>query len=188
MLLNNREIKVLLGLGNPGAKLAQTRHNIGRDFAVFLAAQEGIAFESHPTYALAPYREIALVYPTKEYMNDVGKTAEKILKDLRLTPLDLLVMHDDLETPLGKYRFKEKGSPAGHNGLKSIIDHLGTDDFLRLKIGVGRPASHDPDEVAKYVLERFSPAEKQTRDQLFRDLADTIFRSALDQVERNKAV
>jgi len=152
-------VKLIVGLGNPGAKYRGTRHNIG--FAVLdeLAARWQVSFESAPVDALiAKVRgadEVLLAKPLT-FMNASGEAVGALLRYYKIEIADLLVVVDDVQLPLGKIRARVRGSAGGHNGLKSIVAHVG-DAFSRLRIGVGRG---DPRrDLADHVLTRFDADE-----------------------------
>jgi len=152
-------VKLIVGLGNPGAKYRGTRHNIG--FAVLdeLAARWQVSFESAPVDALiAKVRgadEVLLAKPLT-FMNASGEAVGALLRYYKIEIADLLVVVDDVQLPLGKLRARVRGSAGGHNGLKSIVAHVG-DAFSRLRIGVGRG---DPRrDLADHVLTRFDADE-----------------------------
>lgn len=158
-------MKCVVGLGNPGKRYALTRHNVGymvlaqlsREFSLNFSDQ-GFAFTAQ---GQVPGREsvpVLLVRPVT-FMNLSGKAVSAVLRERSIDPLDLLVIHDDMDLPFGRMRFKRRGTSGGHKGIESIIAHLGTGDFARLKIGVGRPGDHvDP---ADYVLDCFSGDESR---------------------------
>lgn len=152
-------MKLIVGLGNPGAKYRGTRHNIG--FAVLdeLAARRPVSFESAPVDALiAKVRgadEVLLAKPLT-FMNASGEAVGALLRYYKIEIADLLVVVDDVQLPLGKLRARVRGSAGGHNGLKSIVAHVG-DAFSRLRLGVGRG---DPRrDLADHVLTRFDADE-----------------------------
>jgi PTH1 family peptidyl-tRNA hydrolase len=152
-------VKLIVGLGNPGAKYRGTRHNIG--FAVLdeLAARWQVSFESAPVDALiAKVRgadEVLLAKPLT-FMNASGEAVGALLRYYKIEIADLIVVVDDVQLPLGKIRARVRGSAGGHNGLKSIVAHVG-DAFSRLRLGVGRG---DPRrDLADHVLTRFDADE-----------------------------
>ena len=160
-------LQLLVGLGNPGAKYAATRHNVGFMALERLAGAGGAAFRQQPKLhgLLAEVGQggtrLRLLMP-QTYMNDSGRSIRAALDWFGLEPSQLLVVVDDMDLPLGKLRLRASGSAGGHNGLRSTISHLGTQDFPRLRIGIGAPA-HDPAErrarTVGHVLGRFSAAE-----------------------------
>ena len=161
-------LQLLVGLGNPGSKYAATRHNVGFMALERLAAAGGTAFRQQPKLhgLLAEVGQgamrLRLLMP-QTYMNDSGRSIRAALDWFGLEPSQLLVVVDDMDLPLGKLRLRASGSAGGHNGLRSTISHLGTQDFPRLRIGIGAPA-HDPAErrarTVGHVLGRFSAAEQ----------------------------
>ena len=154
-------MKLIVGLGNPGSRYADTRHNVGFQVIDSLGASHRIVLRNHlPT---AVYGEgaieaqtVALALPLT-YMNASGKAVADLCAHFSILPNDLIVAHDDLDLRLGRVKLKMKGGDAGHHGVQSIIEHLGTGEFLRIRIGIGRPASRD--EIVTYVLSPFTPDE-----------------------------
>ncbi|GAX62188.1 peptidyl-tRNA hydrolase [Candidatus Scalindua japonica] len=153
-------MKIVFGLGNPGGKYAKTRHNIG--FAVidkFLQSCD-VGFtkkyrDSIVSKCVIEGEEVLFVKP-QMYMNLSGGPAKKIIEKYNCSLSEILVILDDISIPLGKIRIREKGSSGGHNGLKSISNHLTTTSFPRLRIGVGNSLSED---TKKFVLSRFTKEE-----------------------------
>jgi PTH1 family peptidyl-tRNA hydrolase len=157
-------MKVIVGLGNPGVQYAPTRHNCGFRVAERLAERFGWAWQSTRERALvaqgnAEGTKIVLIKP-QTYMNDSGMAVGAFVRFFKLSPEDLLVICDDLDLPVGRVRLRERGSAGGQRGVDSIITHLGTNAFARLRVGIGRPA--DPRQaVVDYVL-GIPPAEERT--------------------------
>ncbi|WP_254995203.1 aminoacyl-tRNA hydrolase [Cyanobium sp. Aljojuca 7D2] len=161
-------LQLLVGLGNPGSKYAATRHNVGFMALERLAGAGGVAFRQQPKLhgLLAEVGQgamrLRLLMP-QTYMNDSGRSIRAALDWFGLETSQLLVVVDDMDLPLGKLRLRASGSAGGHNGLRSTISHLGTQDFPRLRIGIGAPG-HDPAErrarTVGHVLGRFSAAEQ----------------------------
>jgi PTH1 family peptidyl-tRNA hydrolase len=154
---------LIAGLGNPGKKYSQTRHNIGfkilNQWSEMLGApMKGRRFQSRNAMAHVQGKAIILLRPIT-YMNRSGQAIKGCLDYYRLHLDQILVVHDDLDLPTGKIKLVPKGGAAGHKGVRSIIDHIGTDQFSRLKIGIGRP-QYDED-VEDYVLASFYPDEKE---------------------------
>lgn len=152
--------KVLIGLGNPDVKYSETRHNAGFKVVDAMAAAFGGHWQSSADKEVSTItikgHSVLLVKPMT-YMNNSGDVVP-FLKKKGIAPLDILVVHDELEKPLGKIAIKIGGSARGHNGLKSLIERWGTSEFARLRFGIGRPAVKE--QVPHYVLERFeNPAE-----------------------------
>jgi PTH1 family peptidyl-tRNA hydrolase len=150
---------IIVGLGNPGRQYEDTRHNVGFMVLDRLAAAAGVAFQSSPKFqchlAKLPDGGTLLVKP-QTFMNLSGRSIRQVLAFHKWLPEQMLVVYDDAALPLGTLRFREKGSAGGHNGIKSILEHLGTDTFPRLKIGIG---SSQPGNMVGHVLGKFSPDE-----------------------------
>jgi PTH1 family peptidyl-tRNA hydrolase len=168
---------LIVGLGNPGAKYAGTPHNVGFEVANRLAAQwelpraktkfAGLLTEGR-TGPGGP--RVAVLLP-QTYMNESGDSAGPARGELR-TPLEeVVVVHDEIDLPFGEIRTKLGGGVAGHNGLKSLARELGGRDFHRIRVGVGRPDSTDPEVVSAWVLGRFSEPDEQVRE-LISDAAE----------------
>lgn len=158
-------MKMIIGLGNPGKKYEKTKHNVGFFALDKIADEIGVSsftntfnkFNAIVTEARYNSEKVLLVKPLT-YMNLSGEAVRPIMDWYKLTIDDILVIYDDLDLPVGKVRFKERGSSGGHNGIKSIIAHLGTESFKRVKIGIDRPKDKT---VVDYVLTDFSPTEKE---------------------------
>ena len=161
------QLKLLVGLGNPGAEYSKTRHNIGFMILEELARQNNCSFrESKKLYGrICEYgtglSKKRLLMP-KTFMNESGKSVKSAKDWFNFENHQLIVLADDIDLPLGKIRLRSKGSSGGHNGLKSIINHLGTAEFKRLKIGIGPPSDTQKERKSKtvsHVLGRFSKEE-----------------------------
>lgn len=136
--------KLLVGLGNPGARYAATRHNIGWVVLDAFAQKHGasisrVAFDGVCGEVGYGAERLYLLKPMT-YMNHSGRSVAKALSFYKIDPQDVLVVYDDLDLPPGKLRLREKGGAGGHNGMKSLIQELGTQEFGRLRVGIGRPA------------------------------------------------
>lgn len=162
----------IVGLGNPGPEYAETRHNVGAMVIGELASRSGIKLKSLRTKALgARAGSLCMAVPTS-YMNECGEPVARILKHFGTGPESLTVVHDDLDLPLGKIRVKQGGGTGGHRGLDSIVKRLGTDDFTRVRIGIGRPPGRmDP---AVFVLRRFRKSERDEIDIAIKHAADAV--------------
>ena len=150
---------LVAGLGNPGREYERTRHNVGWLVVDELAARLGASFRSKFSGALAEARadaRLALLKP-ETYMNESGRSIAAAARFFKVAPGDLLVVHDDVDLEPGRLQARRGGGLAGHNGLRSIAQALGTQEFLRLRIGVGRPGRGDRRSVADYVLAPFEP-------------------------------
>ncbi len=156
-------MKIIVGLGNPGEEYALTRHNVGFRFVYELASHWGISNSSYRFDGLLGQSRYAgekiFIFQPLKYMNNSGLPLRKIFDYYKLSVEDLLVVYDDLDLPVGKMRFKANGGDGGHNGIKSIINHLGTDQIPRLKLGIGRPPDQIP--VTNYVLGKFAGEEEK---------------------------
>jgi PTH1 family peptidyl-tRNA hydrolase len=161
-------LHLVVGLGNPGAQYADTRHNVGFMALERLAAAAGTTFrqQSKLQGLLAEVGQgtsrLRLLMP-QTFMNESGRSIRAALDWFDLAPSQLLVVVDDMDLPLGKLRLRASGSAGGHNGLRSTISHLGTQDFARLRIGIGAPAEDPAERRARtvgHVLGRFSAAER----------------------------
>ena len=153
-------MKLIIGLGNPGREYENTRHNIG-----FMVLDNYLKDTSWQSKFQALYttqnihnEKIIFLKPTT-YMNLSGNAIREFLNFYKLTPEDILVIHDDLDLPIGTYRLKTNSSAGGHNGIKSIIENLGTNAFLRLKVGISKNTNIDTKD---YVLGKFTPQELTT--------------------------
>jgi PTH1 family peptidyl-tRNA hydrolase len=151
---------LVVGLGNPGREYARNRHNLGFMVVDELARRTGASFRSKFNGEFAETRldeaRIGLLKP-ETYMNESGRSIAAALRFFKVAPADLLVVHDDVDLEPGRLQARLGGGLAGHNGLRSIAEVLGTQEFLRLRIGVGRPARGDRRPVADYVLSAFEP-------------------------------
>jgi len=146
-------MKLIIALGNPGKKYEMTRHNIGFNILDSYNQEEKWSTNEYAEYLKIDYEgnKAILIKPTT-FMNLSGNAVRYFLKYYKLNPEDILVIHDDLDLETGKYKLKINSSSAGHNGIESVINSLGTNSFLRLKIGISRPINDTRD----YVLDKFS--------------------------------
>ncbi len=172
---------LVVGLGNPGREYVGTRHNVGFEVANRLAARwglpnakarfRGLLGEGRP----GPGRPRVAVLLPQTFMNDAGRSVGPARGALGVDLDHVLVIHDEIDLPFGEIRSRMGGGLAGHNGLKSLKQALGSADFGRIRIGVGRPPTTDPDRVAAYVLGRF----REPRDEV-----DLLIERAADEAER----
>ena len=155
---------LLVCLGNPGREYAETWHNVGFLAADRLAEKTGARIDRLKFRALTGVVELGgqrvLVMKPQTYMNLSGEAAGEAARFYKLPPERVLVISDDVALPIGKMRIRAGGSAGGHNGLKSIIQHLGSDAFPRIRVGVGAPA-HPEYEMVDWVIGRFTPAERK---------------------------
>lgn len=166
-------MKIVAGLGNPGPEYSRTRHNIGFMAAERFAAGHGIALKKrgHQAYygiGTGVGQELAVLLP-QTFMNRSGASVASACRALNVGLPDLIVLHDDIDLPFGVLRIKVGGGHGGHNGLRHICSVLGSGDFVRIRIGVGRPP--EGGDVAQYVLRPFSSVEREKLDSV---LANTV--------------
>jgi PTH1 family peptidyl-tRNA hydrolase len=175
---------LVAGLGNPGRGYERTRHNVGWLVADELARRHGGSFRSKFSGQLSELRvdgdRVALLKP-ETYMNESGRSISAAARFFKVEPDALLVVHDDVDLEPGRLQARRGGGLAGHNGLRSIAAALGTNDFLRLRIGVGRPGRGDRRSVSDYVLSDFRPDEDaEALVQRSADAVETILREGLE--------
>lgn len=178
-------MKLVVGLGNPGAKYRGTRHNIGFEVIDELARRHAVSFESAPADALVAKVRLApepvLLAKPLTFMNAAGHAVAELVRYYRIAVPDLLVVADEVQLPLGRLRSRARGSAGGHNGFKSIIEHLGTTEFPRLRVGVGRG---DPRrDLADHVLARFDPDERAEAELAAARAADAAEVFAADGID-----
>jgi PTH1 family peptidyl-tRNA hydrolase len=166
--------QLIIGLGNPGRQYQETRHNVGFMVLDRLAAASGASFQSVPKWqshlAKIPGCGTILLKP-QTFMNLSGRAIQQILAFHKWSPEEILVIYDDAALPLGTLRFREKGSAGGHNGIKSILQHLGNDLFPRLNLGIG---TSEPGEIVGHVLGKFSPDEQPILENMLATALDAV--------------
>ncbi len=166
---------LLVCLGNPGREYAETRHNVGFLTADLLAEKKGVKIERLKFRALTAAMELGgqrvLVMKPQTYMNLSGEAVGEAARFYKIPPERVLVISDDVALPIGKMRIRAGGSAGGHNGLKNIIQHLGTDAFPRIRVGVGAPA-HPEHEMVDWVIGKFTPAERKELNTMLEKAAD----------------
>jgi PTH1 family peptidyl-tRNA hydrolase len=179
---------LVAGLGNPGGGYARTRHNVGFLVVDELVRRHTGSFRSKFSGQLAEVRleglRLALLKP-ETYMNVSGRSVGAAARFFKVDPGELLIVHDDVDLETGRLQARQGGGLAGHNGLRSIAGALGTQDFLRLRIGVGRPERGDPRPVADYVLSEFEP--EVDVDALVMRAADAVETLAVDGLEETQS-
>jgi PTH1 family peptidyl-tRNA hydrolase len=168
-------MKLIVGLGNPGNRYAGTRHNVGYAVVDVLAqSPHASRLSSRFQAQIAELREdslrVLLVKP-ETFMNLSGRCVREVMDYYQVPCEDLLVICDDINLPMGKLRFRARGTHGGHNGLRDIQNHLGTTEYSRLRIGVGSPGEHD---LVDYVLTRFRPTEQAVIDEAIRTAAQAV--------------
>lgn len=169
-------MKLIVGLGNIGREYANTRHNIGFMVVDELAKRLGLSFNKEDRHAMyTEFRnpeKIIIIKPTT-YMNLSGIAVGEYANFYHIDPEDIAVISDDMDLPVGHLRIRKKGSAGGHNGLKSIMQHLGTEDFPRFKIGIGHPDRNNK-AVVDHVLHPFQGEDKTAIDEAVKKMADAI--------------
>jgi len=175
-------------LGNPGREYAATRHNVGFMVCDELARRHGGSYRSKFSGELSEVRldgaRVALLKP-QTYMNESGRSVGAAVRFFKVEPERLLVVHDEADLEPGRLQARAGGGLAGHNGLRSIAQHLRTQEFLRLRVGVGRPERGDPRPVADFVLSPFAP-EMDVDSLVARaaDAVETLVRDGLDEAQQ----
>ena len=172
------EIKLIVGLGNPGDKYADTRHNAGEWLMERLARRFNVTFNAESKFfgytarAIINGNEVRFLVPTT-FMNLSGKAVGALANFYRIKAEEILVLHDELDLPPGSVKLKLGGGHGGHNGLKDIVAQLGNNNnFYRLRIGIGHPGHRDL--VAGYVLNKPSPSEREALDKALEEASDCV--------------
>lgn len=159
--------QAIVGLGNPGPDYRDTRHNMGARALDALAKKLKVRFRRLGGHLVVQSKwrgDVLYLIKPQCFMNAMGPPVARITRKLRLVAGDLIIVYDDLDLPLGRVRVRLKGSAGGHNGMRSLIGALGTDQLRRVKVGIGRPASpgRDREEIVDHVLSAFLPGELPT--------------------------
>jgi PTH1 family peptidyl-tRNA hydrolase len=173
---------LVVGLGNPGPRYAGNRHNVGAMVVAQLAADLGVKLGAHRSRAQVaqarsapsggvPGEQVVLAVPTS-YMNESGGQVSSVVKFFKIPPERLLVVHDELDLPFADLMLKRGGGEGGHNGLRSISQSLGTRDYCRLRVGIGRPPGRM--DAADFVLRDFSSTERKELDFVISDAVDAV--------------
>ncbi|HHF1114153.1 TPA: aminoacyl-tRNA hydrolase [Haemophilus influenzae] len=172
------EIKLIVGLGNPGEKYADTRHNAGEWLIERLARRFNVSLNPENKFfgktarTLVNGKEVRLLVPTT-FMNLSGKAVGALASFYRIKPEEILVIHDELDLPAGVAKLKQGGGHGGHNGLKDIVAQIGNNNnFYRLRIGIGHPGHRDL--VAGYVLNKPSPADRDALEKVLDEATDCV--------------
>ncbi len=176
---------LVVGLGNPGDEFSRTRHNVGAEVVELLARRHGGKLHGSKGRARSDEvrigeKRVALAVPLT-YMNDSGEAVAGLMRRLGIEPDRIVIVHDELDLPPAVLRVKLGGGLAGHNGLRSIKQHLHTDDFVRVRIGVGKPPSKE--RGADHVLSRVSKREREAMDVTIEEAADAVERIVTDGVD-----
>ncbi len=177
-------MKLIVGLGNPGRNYAGNHHNIGFMCLKHFARTQGVRFDKKQGLARIGTGEVAgskvIVARPQTYMNQSGQSVSRLMQRFNVNLDDLLVICDDLDLPLGKIRIRHGGGSGGHKGVESIITELGTQDFSRLRVGIGRPGVAESSteiseaDIIAYVLSDFTPDEKQTIAKVMPKVSEAI--------------
>lgn len=162
------QVDIIVGLGNPGARYQHTRHNVGFAVVDLLAQHHGIVMRCHDVTALCGAGRIGphplLLVKPQTYMNASGRVVAPLVHRHLQSGERLIVAHDDIDLPLGTMRLKHQGGDAGHRGIRSIIQTLQSGEFIRLRLGIGRPLSRE--EIVDYVLTPFTVEETERADEM----------------------
>ncbi|MFY7817151.1 MAG: aminoacyl-tRNA hydrolase [Akkermansiaceae bacterium] len=168
------EIRLIVGLGNPGREYEETRHNVGFMVMDRLAKLSALNWESQPRWecsvAKCSAHGVLLMKPLT-FMNLSGRSVARVMRYHKWLPEQVMVVYDDVALDLGRLRIREKGSHGGHNGIRSLIEHFGTDVFPRIKLGIGSPGK---DEMVGHVLGKFSEQEKETLQNMLATAANAV--------------
>jgi PTH1 family peptidyl-tRNA hydrolase len=176
-------MKLIIGLGNPGQGYSNNRHNIGFMCLKYFAKEHKIDFDKKQADARIGRGKIegidVVLAKPQTYMNLSGKSVNRLMYKFKLKPEDIIVVHDDMDLPLGKVRIRSGGSSGGHNGINSIIAEIGTREFIRVKIGIGRPGKEEDDrsydrDIVDYVLSNFSHDEKKQLEPSIEKVSDAL--------------
>ncbi|WP_411828023.1 aminoacyl-tRNA hydrolase [Luteolibacter sp. AS25] len=174
-------IKMIIGLGNPGRQYEDTRHNVGFMLLDKMAPYGQASFKTEPKWQAhtAKMDDGTLLVKPQTFMNLSGRSVGQIMRFFKWEPEQILVIYDDVALPLGHLRFREKGSAGGHNGIKSMIEHLGGDQFPRLKMGIGAAR---PGEMTGHVLGKFAPDEREDLENMLATAVEAV------QVSRSQGI
>ena len=175
-------MNVLCGLGNPGLTYQETRHNLGFRVIETLAYRYKIHLKKGVgKYQIARTTEEFLLVKPLTYMNRSGLAVLEVLQRFNLTPENLLVICDDCDLPFGRIRLRKEGSAGGHHGLESIIEHLSTEEFPRIRIGIGKS---EDEPLEKYVLSEYSSLEKKELEGILKRAADAVLLFIDEEIEK----
>jgi len=175
-LQRNNDVKAVVGLGNPGARYRRTRHNVGFMLLDELSSRHGIKFKAGKgeyMIGISEKFDTAFVKPLT-FMNNSGIAVKDIVKRYDVDMEDLMVIYDDLDLELGRFKIKKSGSGGTHNGMKSIIYHLESDGFPRLKFGIDVPGRRENGNGVDFVLSNFNRSEKEQVAEIMPEAADSV--------------
>lgn len=178
-------MKLIVGLGNPGLSYSNSRHNIGFVCLRHFARHQGIKLDKKQGYARTGYGRIGdiplLLARPQTYMNESGRAVMALMSKFSINLADLIIIHDDIDLPPGKIRIRLGGSSAGNKGINSIISHLSSEEFIRVRVGIGRPDSKETgplsteeDDIISFVLGNFSREEKEVMAKIIPQVSDAI--------------
>jgi PTH1 family peptidyl-tRNA hydrolase len=186
-------MKLIVGLGNPGTQYTRSRHNMGFMCVSYFGKKHGIEFDKKQNEARTGQGVIegipVVLARPQTFMNNSGQSVSPLMNKFGVNIADLLVIYDDLDLPLGRIRLRMDGSAGGHNGIKSIIAHLGTKDFARLRIGIGRPTAPVGNtwgerDIIDYVLREFAPEERQPIEEAITKASEAILSFIIEGGEK----
>tara|TARA_Y100001970_G_C14259583_1_gene878741 strand:+ start:4624 stop:5208 length:585 start_codon:yes stop_codon:yes gene_type:complete len=176
--VTNHKINLIVGLGNPGNKYEGTRHNIGFSFIDFFSKQTESTITESKFQSLIGSKNISeqkfILMKPQTYMNDSGEAVKEIKNFYKISPSQIIVIYDDLDLDVGQIKIKNTGSSGGHNGINSIINNIGSNEFTRIRIGIGKPK--EKSMTNKYVLSKFSKDDQKIINDI-NDLAKEIIYS-----------
>jgi len=176
--VTNHKINLIVGLGNPGNKYEGTRHNIGFSFIDFFSKQTQSSITESKFQSLIGSKNIGeqkfILMKPQTYMNDSGEAVKEIKNFYKINPSEIIVIYDDLDLDVGQIKIKNTGSSGGHNGISSIINNIGSNEFTRIRIGIGKPK--EKSMTNKYVLSKFSKDDQKIINDI-NDLAKEIIYS-----------
>ncbi|MDO4935261.1 MAG: aminoacyl-tRNA hydrolase [Phascolarctobacterium sp.] len=180
-------MKLIVGLGNIGKEYETTRHNIGFMVADAIAKKHEVSFNKEERDAMvAEFRvggeKILIIKPTT-FMNDSGVAVGQFARFYNIAPKDIVIIHDDMDLPVGFLRIRPNGSSGGHNGIKSVQSHLGTDGFVRFRVGIGHPV-HEHKVVLDYVLTKFNQEEQKIMTNTIDNVANAADAWITDELEK----
>lgn len=180
-------MKLIVGLGNIGKEYETTRHNIGFMVADAIAKKHEVSFNKEERDAMvAEFRvggeKILIIKPTT-FMNDSGVAVGQFARFYNIAPEDIVIIHDDMDLPVGFLRIRPNGSSGGHNGIKSVQSHLGTDGFVRFRVGIGHPV-HEHKVVLDYVLTKFNQEEQKIMTNTIDNVANAADAWITDELEK----
>lgn len=184
--------QLIVGLGNPEPKYDQTRHNIGFEVVDALAKTWHLSWQSHRRFqgmfaeGFDPHRNKVYLLKPLTYMNRSGQSVRAVTDWYKLSPQSLLVIYDDLDLPVGRLRLRLSGSAGGHNGMKSIISHLGSPDFPRLRIGIGQSGANQ--NTVAHVLGRFSKQEAEVITEVLQLAVEAVELGLKEGIEKAMSI